>query len=118
MVVEVRIPNMIAETPSPPYYAVIFTSIRTDEDNGYSAMNDLMLKLAYKQPAFLGVERSTGITVSYWKDTDSIQNWKVDMNHKTAQRKGKSKWYESYKVRISKVERDYAFIKKVSDQTL
>ncbi|HTN65357.1 MAG TPA: antibiotic biosynthesis monooxygenase, partial [Burkholderiaceae bacterium] len=27
----------IAETPNPPYYAVIFTSVRTEGDDGYGA---------------------------------------------------------------------------------
>ena len=29
---------MIANTLEPPYYAVIFTSIRTKDDNGYKKM--------------------------------------------------------------------------------
>jgi hypothetical protein len=28
----------IAHTPEPPYYAVIFTSVRTPGDHGYAAM--------------------------------------------------------------------------------
>jgi hypothetical protein len=53
---------MISSTPKPPYYAVIFTSIRTPGD----------------------------------------------AEHMEAQSLGKDKWYESFKVRICKVERDYA----------
>ena len=41
--------NMIAETPQPPYYAVIFSSIRTKGDKGYSEMgtNCLIQKSKY-----------------------------------------------------------------------
>lgn len=36
----------IAQTPQPPYYAVIFTSERTDGDHGYAEMAEEMVKLA------------------------------------------------------------------------
>ena len=46
----------IAPTPAPPYYAVIFTSLRTAEETGYEAMAEAMFALAARQPGFLGVE--------------------------------------------------------------
>jgi len=106
----------IANTPAPPYYAVIFTSHRTDGDNGYGHMADRMLKLASKQPGFLGVEsarESVGITVSYWVDLESIKLWKQKTEHLAAQKKGKKIWYTEYKIRISKVDRDYSFSNKI-----
>jgi heme-degrading monooxygenase HmoA len=105
---------MIAKTPLPPYYAVIFSSIRTEGDNGYLEMSDKMIELASKQDGFLGVEsarESLGITVSYWRDLDAIKNWKVNTEHSVARRKGRSDWYQSFKTRIAKVERDYEFEK-------
>lgn len=104
---------MIAKTPEPPYYAVIFTSLRTDEnDQEYGEMAQKMLKLAIHQPGYLGFESAKsaiGISVSYWKDLDSIRNWKRHSEHLLAQKLGKSTWYEAYKVRIALVERDYQF---------
>lgn len=103
---------MIAKTPVPPYYAVIFTSIRTDIDEGYSLTADAMLALAEKQPGFLGVESArndVGITVSYWVDLDSIKQWKSNSEHLLAQKFGREKWYKTFKTRIAKVERDYEF---------
>jgi hypothetical protein len=50
----------LAKTPSPPYYAVIFTSQRADGDRGYRHMADRMIDLASKQPGFLGVESVRG----------------------------------------------------------
>jgi heme-degrading monooxygenase HmoA len=105
---------MIAETPQPPYYAVIFTSTKTTTDEGYSEVADKMIALATKQEGFLGVETARneiGITVSYWKDVTSIKKWKEVSEHKIAQEKGKTTWYKSFKTRIAKVERDYAFHK-------
>jgi heme-degrading monooxygenase HmoA len=106
---------MIASTPAPPYYAVIFTSVRTYVDEGYENMAEQMVQLARQQAGFLGVETArneTGITVSYWKDLDSIKNWKQQSDHLLAQQLGRQKWYESYKTRICLVERDYDFEKK------
>ncbi len=105
---------MIANTPKPPYYAVIFSSIQTEENEGYTEMANLMEKLANKQEGFLGIESSKnelGITISYWSSLDSIKQWKQNSDHLIAQKIGKSDWYTHYKTRISKVERDYEFVK-------
>ena len=102
--------DLIAKTPEPPYYAVIFTSLRTEGDEGYGQMAQRMVELASKQPGFLGVESAredVGITVSYWADLESIKRWKSNAEHMEAQRLGRKKWYSSFKTRIVKVESDY-----------
>ncbi len=102
----------IARTPKPPYYAVIFTSERTEGDDGYADMAEEMERLARSQPGFLGVESARdglGITVSYWESLEAIKNWKQNERHLVAQRRGKSDWYLRYKTRVSRVERDYEF---------
>ena len=101
---------MFADTPTPPYYAVIFTSTKTDEDRGYAAMSDKMVALVQQQEGFLGFESAReeiGITVSYWRDEASILAWKANLAHLEAQEKGKNSWYTDYRIRIAKVERDY-----------
>jgi heme-degrading monooxygenase HmoA len=103
---------VIAATPPAPYYAVIFTSLRTEGDKGYGDMADRMVALAAQQPGFLGVESAReglGITVSYWQDLASIKAWKMNAEHLVAQQTGRSDWYTHYKTRIAKVERDYGF---------
>lgn len=105
---------MIANTPAPPYYAVIFTSERTAADEGYGTMAERMVELAQQQPGYLGHESARdglGITVSYWADTESIRRWKQNTEHLFAQQKGRADWYSRYKTRICKVERDYGFEK-------
>jgi heme-degrading monooxygenase HmoA len=104
----------LARTPEPPYYAVIFTSLRTQDDsgvdNGYGDMSALMLTLAAQQDGYLGVESARsalGITVSYWRDLDAIKTWKRHVDHAAAQKRGREEWYSAYRVRISKVEREY-----------
>lgn len=104
----------IAKTPQTPYYAVIFTSERTDGDSQYAEMADEMEKLASVQPGFLGVESAregVGITVSYWNSLEAIHQWKQNERHLVAQSKGISDWYLAYKTRVCKVERDYGFEK-------
>ncbi len=100
-----------ANTPAPPYYAVIFTSLRTEGDQGYGAMAERMVALAAQQPGFLGAEAvrdGLGITVSYWADLESIAAWKQQAEHLQAQRLGRERWYADFRVRIARVERDYA----------
>jgi heme-degrading monooxygenase HmoA len=106
---------MLAETPKPPYYAVIFTSYRTEGDHGYEEMADQMVDLAATMPGFLGIESARdglGITVSYWENPEAIQHWHQQSQHKFAQQKGYDMWYQSFKVRVCKVEREYEFERK------
>ena len=105
---------MIAVTPIPPYYAVIFTSIRTEISDGYAELSDQMNELAAIQPGFLGMESArsdVGITVSYWDSLESIKKWKENTEHFFAQQMGRERFYQHYKTRISIVERDYEFEK-------
>lgn len=100
----------IANTPNPPYYAVIFSNHRTDVDNGYAEMAQRMAELAAQQPGYLGMEsvrEGLGITVSYWESLEAIRNWKQNAEHQEAQRLGHQQWYSGFRVRIAKVEREY-----------
>ncbi|WP_342440165.1 antibiotic biosynthesis monooxygenase [Paenibacillus sp. FSL L8-0436] len=102
-----------AKTPQPPYYAVIFSSQRTEGDHGYDSMAENMVTLVSKQPGFLGVESvrdslGFGVTISYWESLEAIRNWKANEAHGLAQEKGKTDWYENYITRICKVEREYS----------
>jgi len=97
-----------------PYYAVIFTNTRTEEDNGYSDMAQKIEDLARQQKGFLDFESARekiGISVSYWETLQDIANWKANTDHLFAQQKGISDWYQWYKVRICLVEREYEFLK-------
>ena len=97
-----------------PYYAVIFTSKRTELDDNYAEIALKMEVLAKQQPGFLGVESARneiGITVSYWESLEAIANWKQNLDHLDAQFLGRQKWYENYIVRIAKVEKEYGFEK-------
>ncbi|MBK6672934.1 MAG: antibiotic biosynthesis monooxygenase [Proteobacteria bacterium] len=102
--------SAFARTPEPPYFAVIFTSQRTEGDHGYDAMADRMVELATKQPGFLGVESARdaggfGITVSYWSSLEAIAAWRAHAEHRVAQETGRKQWYAHFKTRVARVER-------------
>lgn len=103
-----------ATTPPPPYYVVSFSSQRLGDDDGYGKMADQMAELAAKQPGYIGVESARdsegfGITNSFWADEESIRAWKRDVDHLVAQKLGRKQWYDAYRVRIARVEREYGF---------
>ncbi|MDX2201229.1 MAG: antibiotic biosynthesis monooxygenase [Hyphomicrobiaceae bacterium] len=104
--------DRFAKTPEPPYYAVIFTSQRTEGDHGYEAMAEAMYVLALEQPGCLGAESTRdadglGITVAYFTDEAAVANWRNNARHLAAQRLGKERWYSHYALRVAKVERAY-----------
>jgi len=101
---------------APPYYAVIFSNQRLPGDEGYIETVGRMEVLARTMPGFLGIESvrgegGFGITVSYWESEAAIANWKENAEHQEAQRRGRAEWYESFEVRVAKVERAYSMKK-------
>ncbi|MFD2033800.1 antibiotic biosynthesis monooxygenase family protein [Belliella marina] len=102
----------IAATPPTPYYAVIFTNLLNNDQEGYSEMAELMESLVVNQKGYLGhesVRDGMGITISYWESLEAIKEWKMQSDHLLAQKMGREKWYKQFKTRICKVERDYGF---------
>lgn len=105
---------MIAKTPKTPYFAVIFSTLMTEMDEGYIETSERMEELAKKQDGYLGIEsvrNELGITISYWSNLEAITNWKNNIEHTIAREKGRAIWYKKYKLRICLVERDYEFQK-------
>ena len=103
---------MIVENLKVPYYAVIFTTIVTENLEGYIETAERMEELAKLQKGYLGIESArseVGITVSYWQDLEAIIAWKNNLEHIEARNLGRQKWYKQYQLRICKVEREYDF---------
>ncbi|KAF1003039.1 MAG: putative protein YqjZ [Pseudomonas sp.] len=104
----------MSELPTPPYYAVIFTSRRSALEDGYAETAQRMLELASAQPGYLGVESARGedglgITVSYWRDEQAIRQWREQLEHRSARQRGREDWYRYFTVRVARVERSYGF---------
>ena len=100
-----------------PYYAVIFTSLRANTDPNYGTTNDELEEMAKDIDGFLGTEsaRNTsdglGVSISYWRTKEAIDEWRQHTHHKLAKAKGIKDWYTAYSIRISKVESDNYFEK-------
>jgi heme-degrading monooxygenase HmoA len=106
---------MISTLPQPPYFAVVFTSVRTaTDDAGYERMAERMVELARQQPGFLGIDSvrgadGVGITVSYWTSEEAIRQWRENAEHRIAQQQGRSQWYARFSLRVCRVERAWEF---------
>ncbi len=99
----------IAKTPNPPYYAVIFTTVKSEDQEGYAEMNARMFELAQAQKGYLGIESAKGeigLSVTYWETLGDIARWKRHAEHQIAQAKGYETWYQAFATRVCKVERD------------
>ena len=116
MIPRMKPPAMKPPVMKPPYYAVIFTSQRTAEIDGYDDTADRMMELAAAQPGYLGVESARdagglGITVSYWATQEDITAWRGHAEHTLARERGRADWYAHYELRIARVERAYSWDK-------
>jgi heme-degrading monooxygenase HmoA len=107
--------------PAPPYYAVIFSSQRTDRDAaGYDEASARMVELVRQQPGFLGFESTRdgagfGITVAYFDSEDAIRHWRNNAEHAEARREGHRSWYDHFELRIARVERAYGGVRREQD---
>ena len=93
-------------------YAVIFRAKINKIDEAYSEVAKQMRELAivkYGCIEFTSVtEGENEIAISYWENLDHIKLWKQDSEHLVAQSLGREKWYESYKVQVVEVIREYS----------
>lgn len=110
-----------ASLPAPPYYAVIFSSQRSDRhEAGYHAAAERMLALVQDQPGFLGSESARGgdgfgITVAYFDSEAAIAAWRAHPEHAVARRNGHRLWYRHFEQRIARVERAYGGVRRDAD---
>ncbi|MGW0706457.1 antibiotic biosynthesis monooxygenase family protein [Streptomyces sp. NPDC002643] len=101
----------------PPYYAVVFTALRTADQSGYAETAERMEAMVKEVPGYLGMDQAhtpggLSITVSYFRDADAIERWRSDVEHQAAQKRGRAEWYESYSLHVAKVERSYDFVRE------
>ncbi|HEB26595.1 MAG TPA: antibiotic biosynthesis monooxygenase [Porticoccus sp.] len=103
--------SFIAETPEPPYYAVIAPVEWSQDTQGYEEMAEKLLELAKDQKGFIGIEvgmqEGFSLTVSYWESLEAIKEWRSKAEHLSAKQLGKDRWFSKYKTHIAKVERAY-----------
>ena len=108
----------MSDTPveafEPPYYAVVFTTVRTQDQSGYRETNARMEELVRDVPGYLGMDHAQnpgglGITVAYFRDAEALTQWRTNAEHQAAQQRGRAHWYQSYTIHVAKVERSHTF---------
>lgn len=108
------VPVLPVAAHQPPYYAVVFTSLRTERDTGYGAAAERMGELVKEIPGFLGEDsaRTPGglsITIAYFRDLAGIEQWRANAEHREAKAHGRAHWYERYSIHIARVEQSHDF---------
>ncbi|MEV3973467.1 antibiotic biosynthesis monooxygenase [Streptomyces sp. NPDC050698] len=98
----------------PPYYVAVFTTVRTQDQSGYSETNARLEDLVKDIPGYLGTDHAQtpgglGITVSYFRDADALTQWRTNTEHLAAQQRGRAEWYQNYTLHVAKVERSHGF---------
>lgn len=63
---------------------------------------------------FISVERFESVTqpgkylsLSFWRDEESIENWYYHGDHSSAQKDGRDHIFDDYRIRVANVSRDY-----------
>ncbi|WP_370592129.1 antibiotic biosynthesis monooxygenase [Streptomyces sp. JHA19] len=95
----------------------VFTTVRTEDQSGYSETNARMEDLVKDVPGYLGMDHAQtpgglGITVGYFRDADALTRWRTDAEHRAAQQRGRDEWYQSYALHVAKVERSSGFTRE------
>ena len=94
-------------------YAVIFRARAGAQDDEYGETVKEMRDLAFSKYGCLEftavTEGDQEIAISYWQDEESIRHWKEDAAHRLAQKRGRTKWYESSSVEVTKIARRYHY---------
>jgi heme-degrading monooxygenase HmoA len=70
-----------------------------------------------KIEGFISIERFQSITnsekvlsLSFWKDEESIKQWRNIESHRLAQKEGRSLIFNDYRLRVAIVQGDYGMI--------
>lgn len=92
-------------------FVVIFRATVRQLDSEYSALAARMRELALTRFGCTEfhslMEGNEEVALSYWPDEESIVAWRQHPEHVEAQRLGRTRWYESYSVQVTKITRDY-----------
>jgi enamine deaminase RidA (YjgF/YER057c/UK114 family)/heme-degrading monooxygenase HmoA len=109
-------PVVPVEAYEPPYYAAVFTTVRTQDQSDYSEAGAQLEDLVKDVPGYLGMDHAQtpgglGITVSYFRDADALTEWRTNAEHRAAQQRGRAQWYQTYTLHVAKVERSHGFVR-------
>ncbi|MCE3227818.1 MAG: putative enzyme involved in biosynthesis of extracellular polysaccharide [Bacteroidetes bacterium] len=98
--------------PKNNFYAVIFSSTKSDDLEGYAEMDEKTMTLAQEQPGYIRYESvangNKGIFISYWESKEAIENWRKNATHQMAKSQA-VKWYKRYLTQICLVESSHLY---------
>jgi len=101
---------------------VLFRSKLVDAPAGYAEMAEEMNALARTMPGFVDVKVFTAddgerLTVVWWENEETLAGWREQVRHRMAQRMGRERWYEYYKLEVAQVVRQSTFTRDHSTQS-
>ena len=80
----------------------------------YKALAEGLADDVRKADGFLSIERFESISnkgkfvsLSFWRDEEAVRKWRNLQKHREAQRKGRGGIFQSYRLRVASVIRDY-----------
>ena len=96
-------------------YAVIFEVYPSESGKSkYLDIASELRKFLLDRPGFISIERFQSfseegkiLSLSFWEDEESIEAWRNLLEHRNAQQLGKDKLFNSYRIRVAEVVRDY-----------
>jgi len=96
-------------------YGVIFeVEIAEGKKDQYLDIAAMLKEQLVKMPGFISIERFQSLvnegkllSLSFWEDEKSLLNWKKNIDHLAAQKKGRESIFKDYRIRIVEVKRDY-----------
>lgn len=98
--------------PAAPFYAVIFISRKSEDLEGYAAMDVRMMQQAQEQPGYLGYssvsDGEKGVFISYWQSKAAIENWRHNAEHKEAKANAR-RWYSYFHSLVCEVKNHQEF---------
>lgn len=83
----------------------------------YQQMSEEMERLARASPGFIDVKAYTAadgerLTLVWWQDAETLRGWATNVRHLQAQRMGRAKWYDYYKMEVAEVTRESRFTRE------
>jgi heme-degrading monooxygenase HmoA len=85
----------------------------------YMAVVDTLREDLAKADGFISLERFESVTtkgrflsLQFWRDEEAVSKWRNLAKHREAQKMGRGKIFQSYRLRIAGVIRDYEMDKR------
>ena len=111
---------MTGKGSSTAIIAVIFEVIPAEgrQDDYFSIAESLRPRLD-DIDGFISIERFASLSqpgkilsLSFWRDEDAVKAWRVQSEHRQAQKKGRNGVFENYRLRVASVIRDYGMFER------